>query len=121
VEIDLLLLLLRDVVARRARSPRPLRLVLMSATAEADLFERYIGGAVRGRRRPLRRRMRCALLLQTALKGRFGTDLAPRTPLPPPQNKSTTKKPNRARGCPSAPSPSRASRTPYGSTIWRMP
>ena len=47
VEIDLLLLLLRDVVARRARSPRPLRLVLMSATAEADLFERYIGGAVR--------------------------------------------------------------------------
>lgn len=51
IEIDLLLLLLRDVVARRAAaaaagatgSPaQPLHLVLMSATADAQLFADYM-------------------------------------------------------------------------------
>lgn len=57
VEIDLLLLLLRDVLARRASTaaaaaagrpagssacPVPLKLVLMSATADAELFCRYM-------------------------------------------------------------------------------
>ncbi|KAF5826172.1 hypothetical protein DUNSADRAFT_4424, partial [Dunaliella salina] len=52
VEIDLLLLLLRDVVVRRAAAaascppgttpPPPLRLVLMSATANAQLFADYM-------------------------------------------------------------------------------
>ncbi len=52
VEIDLLLLLLRDVVVRRAAAAAasppgsspvpPLRLVLMSATANAQLFADYM-------------------------------------------------------------------------------
>ena len=56
VEIDLLLLLLRDVVVRRAiiaasskasqssPPPPPLRVVLMSATANAQLFADYMEG-----------------------------------------------------------------------------
>ncbi|KXZ49867.1 hypothetical protein GPECTOR_19g318 [Gonium pectorale] len=52
IEIDLLLLLLRDVLARRRRQaaaagsgvpePPPLKLVLMSATADAQLFAGYM-------------------------------------------------------------------------------
>jgi hypothetical protein len=53
IEIDLLLLLLRDVVIRRATAgtagttqpsgtTTPLRLILMSATADADLFATYM-------------------------------------------------------------------------------
>ena len=55
IEIDMLLLLLSDVIARRAvmaatttkpqtnaAAPQPLRLVLMSATADAQLYEEYM-------------------------------------------------------------------------------
>lgn len=54
MEIDLLLLLLRDVVVNRAAaaasgasSAPPLRLVLMSATANAQLFADYMQVRVR--------------------------------------------------------------------------
>lgn len=43
IEIDLLLLLLRDVMRRRAATDKPLRLILMSATADAELFVKYMG------------------------------------------------------------------------------
>lgn len=56
LQVDLLLLLLRDVLARRAAAaaaaqaagrppPTPLKLVLMSATADAQLFADYMSGS----------------------------------------------------------------------------
>ncbi len=67
IEIDLLLLLLRDVLARRRQKAaaatgqhqlQPLKLVLMSATADAQLFAEYMtpgaggsrGGATGGKK-----------------------------------------------------------------------
>ncbi len=62
IEIDLLLLLLRDLLARRRakaadqgahqqqqqQQPPQLKIVLMSATADADLFCRYMGQGLAG-------------------------------------------------------------------------
>ena len=41
---DFLMALLRDIVAARRSSGNPLKVVLMSATLDSDLFARYFGG-----------------------------------------------------------------------------